>query len=192
MSVVRVERFHSSGRARWHPPRPYPPGVKDRFLLDIMTVALTDDAGVERRVPFLDVLGPPRGFACTPPREVLWSLRRSILRDTWVGGVVVGSSVILGASVVAVLLVREAVGGSPQRLWLGVPIFAAGLAAYDRALLPIFRRLYRPAFLRACHAQSLCPMCLYRLPASGPVTCPECGARWTRQSVPTSQATVGR
>lgn len=159
--------------------------MPERFLLDITRVEITDHRGAKRVVPLLDALGPPRGFANHPGSPALWSIRKHILRRTWLAGMLLGGTVTLviaGVLGTIVLVPRLNRTTADFFFWVGVsiPLFILG---YERLVLPIFRRMYRPAFTDGALAIKLCPFCLYDLSsiapdADGARTCPECAGGW--------------
>ena len=71
-----------------------------------------------------------------------------------------------------------------RRGGLLLPVLILPLAVlYELLALPLFRRMYRPAYLEGTLSQGLCPFCLYDLSkvepgARGCVTCPECSGAW--------------
>lgn len=162
--------------------------MSERLLLDITKVELTDDAPAERRsrrlVPLLDIAGPPIGFPNSPDPASLKAIRREIAWGAKGSGLLIGSlSTLLAIPATATLIPVVA-----HRRWSMLWAFAAALLAlfviYDRLLLPIFRRRYRPLYIGACLKRGLCPFCLYVLPEAEhdatTTTCPECGGVWNR------------
>jgi hypothetical protein len=159
--------------------------MPERFLLDITRVELTDHRGQTRVVPFIDALGPPRGFANHPGKAAMWSLRKTILRRTWLAGLLLGGSVTLVVGfVLGSLLIIPTIQRSTSHFFVAVvlsmPVFILG---YEWLVLPIFRRLYRPAFTDGALSAKLCPFCLYDLAHTFPEPdgcsrCPECAGAW--------------
>lgn len=162
--------------------------MSERLLLDITKIELTDDAPSEQRsrrlVPLLDIVGPPIGFPNSPDPASLKAIRREIGRGAKRSGIIVGVlSTILALPAVGTL-VPLILRYSWRRLLVFFVAMLLLLVIYDRLLLPIFRRQYRPLYTRACLKQGLCPFCLYVLPEAeheAEVTvCPECGGVWNR------------
>ena len=159
--------------------------MPERFLLDITRVELTDHRGATRVVPFIDALGPPRGFANHPGKPAMWTLRKTILRRTWLAGGLLGGGVtLMVALVLGSLVLLPRVRDSTFDFAVGVvvclPVLVLG---YERFILPIFRRIYTPAYLEGTLSQSLCPFCLYSLSTIRPepdgcTRCPECAGAW--------------
>lgn len=165
--------------------------MPERLFLDIMRVEIRDHDGHRRLVPFLDVLGPPRGFANAPARRLLWRIRLGIIRRTILAGSIVAVlTIVLAIGASLTLIPWLSLGGS-HRLLPVLPAMLAFLLVYDLVLLRLFRRLYRPAYTEAALACGLCPWCLYTLegqPADqhGMLRCPECGGCWRESSLPPS------
>ena len=159
-------------------------GVRERLFIDNARVVLTDDAGVSRRVPYVNIFGEARGFPSSPPAEVLGRLRRRVRRGVWVSAALIAGVATVAIALFSTWVMVQAMRNGMSRLWWVVPELAVVFLVHDRVLLPFFRSFYRPVYLAACKAESLCPMCLYSLP-SRPTTCPECGARWNADPEPT-------
>jgi hypothetical protein len=175
--------------------------MPERLLLDITRVELTDHRGVSRVVPFIDALGPPRGFPNHPGRPAMWTLRKAILRRTWLtGGLLGGTVTLIVGFVLGTLLFIPLVQRSTLNFLAGValllPLIILG---YECFALPIFRRIYRPVFTSACLELALCPFCLYDLSKTPPAhdtcrRCPECDGAWrlARQETTAQAVEVSR
>lgn len=162
--------------------------MPERFLLDITRVEITDHRGQTHVVPFIDALGPPRGFANHPGNPAMWSLRRTILRRTWrVGGLLGGGVTLFIGFFLGSLLFFPIIQRSSLNFIIGVAVCLPLLVlAYEWLALPIFRRMYKPAYLEGTLSQSLCPFCLYNLSTIRPEQdgcrrCPECAGAWRIQ-----------
>ncbi len=167
--------------------------MPERLFLDILRVEIPDHDGKRRLVPFLDVLGPPRGFATAPPRRLLWKIRLGILRRTFVVGSVVAIVTVALAIAASLTVLPWLLTGGTHRLLPILPAMLAFFLVYDLVLLRLFRRLYRPAYTDAALACGLCPWCLYTLEGQASdhrtlVLCPECGACWRESSLPAISA----
>lgn len=159
--------------------------MAERPFLDIAKVELTDDLGCSRVVPFIDVLGPPRGYPSTPDAGAMRRLRRTILRRNYVGGAVLGMAVTLVAALAmgSLLFIPALQKSTLLFILAGLAMILPLAVLYELLALPLFRRMYRPAYLEGTLSQGLCPFCLYDLSrvepgARGCVTCPECSGAW--------------
>lgn len=168
--------------------------MAERLFLDIARVAITDDRGETRTVPFIDIIGPPRGYANTPSPQALKHIRWTVLRRNWFAGLLLGGSVSLAATLVfASMLISPTVRGSSMIFGLLMIAAMPPLALiYSVTALPLFRKLYRPAYLDATWSLRLCPFCFYDLShteaAHDHLVCPECAGAWRVDRFPAEPA----
>lgn len=168
--------------------------MPERPLLDIAKVEISDDLGRARTVPFLDLIGPPRGYPNTPDPATLRRLRWGIFRRNLAGGLALGFTVSVAVSAVFLGLLFLPGLTAPRFLMLSAVVLLPLAVLYELLALPIFRRMYRPAYLEAALAQHLCPFCLYDLARAEPtaddrIVCPECSASWNAVRFATPPAT---
>lgn len=159
--------------------------MPERPLLDIAKVEIVDDAGERRVLPFIDVFGPPRGYPNTPDAEAMWRLRKTILFRNYLRGALLGMAVTLVVGLaLGSLLFIPSLQKSSFLFLLSATVMILPLAVlYELLALPLFRRMYRPAYLEGTLGQGLCAFCLYDLTRTEPdarrcVVCPECRGTW--------------
>lgn len=166
--------------------------MAERLFLDIARVEIPDHRGKGQVVAFMDLIGSPRGYASTPPREVLRAIRRRMVQRSWAVGLVLGSMMIVAICAVFTILLLK-FGTRPGVFYGACLLSLAPLAIlYELTALKIFRRVYRTVFPEAVLAQGFCPHCLYDLrgvaarEGDGCTICPECAGAW---KMPGAEAT---
>lgn len=165
--------------------------MPERPLLDIAKVEITDDLGERRVLPFIDVVGPARGYPNAPDAGAMRRLRRTILARNYVRGALLGLAVTLtAAAALGSLLFVPSLQKSTLLFILAALAMMLPLAVlYEVLALPVFRRMYRPAYLEGTLGQGLCGFCLYDLSRAeadgqGRVVCPECRGTWNAARMP--------
>lgn len=165
--------------------------MPERPLLDIARVEITDDLGERRVLPFIDVMGPARGYPNSPEPEAMWKLRKTILFRNYLPGALLGMAVTLvaGLALGSLLFVPSLQKSTLLFILAALAMMLPLAVLYEVLALPVFRRMYRPAYLEGTLGQGLCGFCLYDLSraepdAQGRVVCPECRGTWNAARLP--------